>query len=66
MAMSEEEGDSFLSVPRITRMATIYNGKPHVVPLLYYYFDGTNIVLTVTKAMKKAKNLKKTHIYPLR
>ena len=40
-------------------MATIDNGKPHVVPLWYYYFDWTNIVLTVTKDMKKAKSLKK-------
>ena len=47
-------------------MATIDNGKPHVVPLWYYHFDGTNIVLTVTKDMKKAKNLKKIQIYPLR
>ncbi|MPZ06421.1 MAG: hypothetical protein GEU26_08395 [Nitrososphaeraceae archaeon] len=55
MAMSEEEEiDSFLSVPRIARMATIDNGKPHVVPL-WYYFDGTNIVLTVTKDTKKAE-----------
>ena len=62
----EEEIDSFLSVPRIARMAAIDNGKPHVVPLWYYYFDGTNIVWTVTKDTKKVKNLKKIQIYSLR
>jgi nitroimidazol reductase NimA-like FMN-containing flavoprotein (pyridoxamine 5'-phosphate oxidase superfamily) len=46
-------------------MATIDNGKPHVVPLWYYYFDGTNIVWTVTKDMKKVKNLKKIQIYAI-
>jgi nitroimidazol reductase NimA-like FMN-containing flavoprotein (pyridoxamine 5'-phosphate oxidase superfamily) len=40
-------------------MATIDNGKPHVVSLWYYYFDGTNIVLTVTKDMKKGQELEK-------
>jgi PPOX class probable F420-dependent enzyme len=57
MAMSNEEIDSFLSVPRIARMATINKGRPHVVPVWYYY-DGTNIVVTVTKDSKKVKNLK--------
>jgi hypothetical protein len=47
-------------------MAAIDNGKPDVVPLWYYYFDETNIVLTVTKDIKKAKNLKKIQNYPLR
>jgi hypothetical protein len=47
-------------------MAAIDNGKPDVGPLWYYYFDETNIVLTVTKDIKKAKNLKKIQIYPLR
>jgi nitroimidazol reductase NimA-like FMN-containing flavoprotein (pyridoxamine 5'-phosphate oxidase superfamily) len=57
MAMSKEEIESFLSVPRVARMATINNGKPHVVPVWYFY-DGTNFVLTVTKDTKKVKNLK--------
>lgn len=57
MAMSNEEIDSFLSVPRIARMATINKGRPHVVPVWYYY-DGTNIIVTVTKDSKKVKNLK--------
>jgi nitroimidazol reductase NimA-like FMN-containing flavoprotein (pyridoxamine 5'-phosphate oxidase superfamily) len=58
MAMSKEEIEKFLSVPRIARMATINNGKPHVVPVWYYY-DGTSINVTVTKDTRKAKNLKK-------
>lgn len=57
MAMSNEEIDSFLSVPRIARMATINKGRPHVVPVWYYY-DGTNIIVTVTKDSTKVKNLK--------
>ena len=57
MAMSKEEIESFLSVPRVARMATVNNGKPHVVPVWYFY-DGTNFVLTVTKDTKKVKNLK--------
>jgi nitroimidazol reductase NimA-like FMN-containing flavoprotein (pyridoxamine 5'-phosphate oxidase superfamily) len=57
MAMSNEEIDSFLSVPRIARMATTNKGKPHVVPVWYYY-DGTDIVITVTKDTKKVKHLK--------
>jgi nitroimidazol reductase NimA-like FMN-containing flavoprotein (pyridoxamine 5'-phosphate oxidase superfamily) len=57
MAMSKEEIESFLSVPRVARMATVNNGKPHVVPVWYFY-DGTNLVFTVTKDTKKVKNLK--------
>jgi nitroimidazol reductase NimA-like FMN-containing flavoprotein (pyridoxamine 5'-phosphate oxidase superfamily) len=57
MAMSNEEIDSFLSVPRIARMATANKGRPHVVPVWYYY-DGTYIVITVTKDTKKVRNLK--------
>ena len=57
MAMSNEEIDSFLSVPRIARMATANKERPHVVPVWYYY-DGTYIVITVTKDTKKVRNLK--------
>ena len=55
--MSKEEIESFLSVPRIARMATVSKGKPHVVPVWYYY-DGTNIILTAPKDTKKVVNLK--------
>jgi nitroimidazol reductase NimA-like FMN-containing flavoprotein (pyridoxamine 5'-phosphate oxidase superfamily) len=65
MAMSKEEIEKFLSVPRIARMATINNGKPHVVPVWYYY-DGTSINVTVTKDTRKAKNLKKIQMRLLR
>ena len=57
MAMSKEEIETFLSIPRMARMATISNGKPHIVPVWYYY-DGTNIIVTVPKETKKAKNVK--------
>ena len=56
MAMSKEEIETFLSIPRMARMATISNGK-RIVPVWYYY-DGTNIIVTVPKETKKAKNVK--------
>jgi PPOX class probable F420-dependent enzyme len=58
MSMSKEEIETFLSVPRMARMATTgSNGKPHLVPVWYYY-DGTNILVTATKGTKRAKNVK--------
>ncbi len=57
MAMSKEEMESFLAHPRLARMATISNGKPHIVPVWYYY-DGTNIIIPAPKATKKIKNIK--------
>jgi Pyridoxamine 5'-phosphate oxidase len=38
------------------RIATIQDGKPHVVPVWYHY-DGTNILVSTTKGARKAKNL---------
>jgi len=38
-SMSEKEIQEFLSIPRLARMATIQNGKPHLVPVWYFY-DG--------------------------
>lgn len=58
ISMSKEEIETFLSVPRMARMATTgSNGKPHLVPVWYYY-DGTNILVTATKGTKRAKNVK--------
>lgn len=57
MAMSKEEIDDFLTVPRMARMATVSNGKPHLVPVWYYY-DGTNILITTPKEARRIKNLK--------
>jgi PPOX class probable F420-dependent enzyme len=56
--MSKEEIETFLSVPRMARMATTgSNGKPHLVPVWYYY-DGTNILVTAAKGTKRVKNIK--------
>ncbi len=55
-SMSEKEIQEFLSIPRLARMATIQNGKPHLVPVWYFY-DGTNIIVTTLKGSKKTKNL---------
>ena len=58
ISMSKEEIETFLSVPRMARMATTgSNGKPHLVPVWYYY-DGTDILVTATKGTKRAKNVK--------
>ena len=37
-------------------MATIQNGKPHLVPVWYFY-DGTNIIVSTPKGTKKTRNL---------
>jgi nitroimidazol reductase NimA-like FMN-containing flavoprotein (pyridoxamine 5'-phosphate oxidase superfamily) len=55
-SMSEKEIQEFLSIPRIARLATIQNGKPHLVPVWYFY-DGTNIIVSSPKGTKKTKNL---------
>jgi len=55
-AMSEKEIQDFLSSPRIARLATIQNGKPHLVPVWYFY-DGKNIIISTPKGTKKIKNL---------
>jgi nitroimidazol reductase NimA-like FMN-containing flavoprotein (pyridoxamine 5'-phosphate oxidase superfamily) len=55
-AMSKKEIEEFLSAPKVARIATIQNGKPHVVPVWYFY-DGTNILVSTTKGAGKAKNL---------
>jgi PPOX class probable F420-dependent enzyme len=55
-AMSKEEIEEFLSTPKVARIATIQDGKPHVVPVWYFY-DGTNILVSTTKGARKAKNL---------
>jgi len=55
-SMSEKEIKEFLSIPRLARMATIQNGKPHLVPVWYFY-DGTNITVSTPKGTKKTKNL---------
>jgi nitroimidazol reductase NimA-like FMN-containing flavoprotein (pyridoxamine 5'-phosphate oxidase superfamily) len=55
-SMSKKEIQEFLSIPRLARMATIQNGKPHLVPVWYFY-DGTNIIVSTPKGTKKTKNL---------
>ncbi|MGB6671118.1 MAG: pyridoxamine 5'-phosphate oxidase family protein [Candidatus Nitrosopolaris sp.] len=55
-SMSEKEIQEFLSIPRLARMATIQNGKPHLIPVWYFY-DGTNIIVSTPKGTKKTKNL---------
>jgi nitroimidazol reductase NimA-like FMN-containing flavoprotein (pyridoxamine 5'-phosphate oxidase superfamily) len=55
--MSKEEIDAFLSVSRMARMATVSNRKPHLVSVWYYY-DGTNTLVTATKGTKRIKNVK--------
>jgi nitroimidazol reductase NimA-like FMN-containing flavoprotein (pyridoxamine 5'-phosphate oxidase superfamily) len=59
MAMSKEETEAFLSIPRLARLATISNGRPHIVSVCYYY-DGTIIIISATKG-KKIKNIKNRH-----
>ena len=56
-SMSEKEIQEFHSIPRLAMMATIRNGKPHLVPVWYFY-DGTNIIISTPKGTKKTKNLK--------
>lgn len=56
MAMSKEEIHAFLSAPRLARMATIQGGRPHIVPVWYFY-DGENILVTTPKGTKKIRNL---------
>jgi general stress protein 26 len=55
-SISKKEIEEFLSIPRIARMASIKDGKPHIVPVWFYY-DGTNIIVPTPKDTKKAKNL---------
>jgi nitroimidazol reductase NimA-like FMN-containing flavoprotein (pyridoxamine 5'-phosphate oxidase superfamily) len=55
-SMSKKEIEEFLSVPRIARMASIKDGKPHIVPVWFYY-DGTNIIVSTAKNTRKTKNL---------
>ena len=43
-------------VPRIARMASIMDGKPHIVPVWFYY-NGINIIVPTAKDTRKAKNL---------
>jgi len=62
-AMSNEEIDEFLSVPRIARMASITDGKPHVVPVWFYY-DGKNIIVPTAKDTKKPRICKTTQMCP--
>jgi nitroimidazol reductase NimA-like FMN-containing flavoprotein (pyridoxamine 5'-phosphate oxidase superfamily) len=57
VAMTKQEIENFLSFPRLARIATISNGKPHIAPVWYFY-DGTNIVIPATKETKKIKNIK--------
>ena len=57
-SMSEKEIQEFLSIPRLARMATIQNGRPHLVPVWYFY-DGTNIIVSSPKGTKKTKNLQR-------
>ena len=40
----------------ITRKISIQNGKPHLVPVWYFY-DGTNIIVSSPKGTEKTKNL---------
>jgi nitroimidazol reductase NimA-like FMN-containing flavoprotein (pyridoxamine 5'-phosphate oxidase superfamily) len=43
----------------LARIATIdENGKPHIVPVWYYY-DGTNILVPTMKGTKRARNMQK-------
>lgn len=55
-SMSKNEIQEFLSIPRLARMATLQNGKPHLVPVWFFY-DGTNIIVSTPKGTKKTKNL---------
>jgi nitroimidazol reductase NimA-like FMN-containing flavoprotein (pyridoxamine 5'-phosphate oxidase superfamily) len=49
VALSKEEIEGFLLPPRVARLSTVKdNGKPHVVPVWYYY-DGTNILVPTMK-----------------
>lgn len=57
VAMTKQEIENFLSFPRLARIATISKGKPHIAPVWYFY-DGTNIVIPATKETKKIKNIK--------
>jgi nitroimidazol reductase NimA-like FMN-containing flavoprotein (pyridoxamine 5'-phosphate oxidase superfamily) len=62
VALSKEEIESFLSLPRIARLSTVRDdGRPHVVPVWYYY-DGVNILVPTMKGSRKAKNIKKIRI----
>jgi nitroimidazol reductase NimA-like FMN-containing flavoprotein (pyridoxamine 5'-phosphate oxidase superfamily) len=49
VALSKEEIEKFLSPPRMARLSTVRDdGRPHVVPVWYYY-DGTNILVPTMK-----------------
>jgi nitroimidazol reductase NimA-like FMN-containing flavoprotein (pyridoxamine 5'-phosphate oxidase superfamily) len=56
-SMSEKEIQEFISIPRLARIATVENGKPHLVPVWYFY-DGANIIVSTPKGTKKTKNLR--------
>jgi PPOX class probable F420-dependent enzyme len=59
VALSKEEIENFLSPLRIARLSTVRDdGRPHVVPV-WYYHDGTNILIPTMKGSKKAKNIQK-------
>jgi PPOX class probable F420-dependent enzyme len=59
VALSKKEIESFLSPPRLARLSTVRDdGRPHVVPVWYYY-DGVNILVPTMKGSRKAKNIQK-------
>ena len=58
VAMSKEEVTKFLATPRIARISTVDNGKPHIAPVWYLY-DGKNFFISTGTNTRKARNIKK-------
>ena len=57
-SMSEKEIQEFLSIPRLAKDGNNSEWKPHLVPVWYFY-DGTNIIVSSPKGTKKTKNLQR-------
>jgi nitroimidazol reductase NimA-like FMN-containing flavoprotein (pyridoxamine 5'-phosphate oxidase superfamily) len=59
VSLSKEEIEIFLSPPRIARLSTVKDdGRPHVVPV-WFYSDGTHILVPTMTGSIKAKNIQK-------
>jgi len=54
--------DEFLKTQKVLRLATIdQRGKPHIVPV-WYWFDGKKFYVGTNTRTEKAKNVKKNKL----
>lgn len=58
LKMSDEEIKEFLSKPKLARLATIDDNKPHLAPVWYLFEEG-KIFVTTMKGSKKVRNIEK-------